>query len=104
MKFDVKYKWVTGQNVAGQMVADKSLRTKCRMDKWSQDNSLQDKTSRTYRRGQNVADKTSQKIRRMDKTSYGQMVAWTKCCNNRLSKQKNDETYILIKKEILISR
>jgi hypothetical protein len=53
---------VTGQIVAGQIVADKWLRTIRRMDK-----SLQDKMSRTLRRGQNV----------VDNSSHGQNVAWT---------------------------
>ena len=43
--------WALGQNVARQIVADKSLQTIRRMDK-----SLQDKTSRTKRRGQFVAE------------------------------------------------
>ena len=41
------FRTALGQNVARQIVADKSLRTKGRMDKMSQDNSLQDKWSRT---------------------------------------------------------
>jgi hypothetical protein len=72
-----------GHIVAGQIVADKSLRTYRRMDKSLPDNSLQDKTSRTYRRGQNVADISLQKIRRMDKTLQGQIVARTKRCKDK---------------------
>jgi hypothetical protein len=48
------------------------------MDKMSQDKTLQDKMSWTYRCGQNVADKWLQKKRRMDKWLQGQNVAKTK--------------------------
>jgi hypothetical protein len=83
-------------------------------DKMSQDKTLQDKMSRTYRRGQNVADKLlrtkccldkmlpGQNVARTkrckknvawtngceDKMLHGQNVAWTKCCKDKTSRKK----------------
>jgi hypothetical protein len=59
------------------------------MDKSLQDNSLQDKTLRTYRRRQIVADKTLQQIRRTDKTLQRQNVAWTKGCKDKSLQGQN---------------
>jgi hypothetical protein len=79
---------VTGHIVAGQIVADKSLRTIRRMDNSSQDKSLQDKTSRTNRRGHFVADSSLQKKCRTDISSHGQNVAWTIRCKDKSSQDK----------------
>jgi hypothetical protein len=68
-------------------------------DKMSQDKTLQDKMSRTYRRGQNVADKLLRTKCCMDKMlqgqnvakkmSHGQIVARTKCCMDKMLQRPN---------------
>ena len=68
------------------MSQDKSLQTIRRMDK-----SLQDKTSRTLRRGQNVVDNSSHgqmvawTIRRRDKSSHRQIVARINSCGQNIA-------------------
>jgi hypothetical protein len=49
----------------------------------------QDKMSRTYRRGQNVADKLLRTKCRMDKRLRGQNVVWTKCRMDKMLQGPN---------------